>query len=323
MTTAERNMQSYRDHSLPSASRDNGDHYQLSSSESGSNRYARDRRHDVGGGFIPRLSRGGGWQTQAAPNAADAAQSRQVGISQPRYVAQVPHSPHDDDYNDDRRHGSRDGADRHGGHSSSSHPPLSSSRWVPPPQGRLFFPPPPVDGVCDNDQSVRNQKQHVTNSGEQGGGRGRTGGGKIVRQRRYNSSDAQNHRNQYRASHPQQRRNIITPDVKESLASSHQQQQQQSTHSNPAPVTTTATTAISPATNADVPKLDPADPASAKRILQRRRQVLFGKNTAGYEEYTKKIPRHKRKPRSLDCPMTPDHTLDIPTKRWQGLMNAW
>jgi hypothetical protein len=107
------------------------------------------------------------------------------------------------------------------------------------------------------------------------------------------------------------------------LASSHQQQQQQSTHSNSAPVTTTATAATNPATNADVPKLDPADPASAKRILQRRRQVLFGKNTAGYEEYTKKIPRHTRKPRSLDCPMTPDHMLDIPTKRWQGLMNAW
>jgi len=25
----------------------------------------------------------------------------------------------------------------------------------------------------------------------------------------------------------------------------------------------------------------------------------------------------------MDCPMTPDHTLDIPNKRWQGLMNAW
>ena len=316
MSTAERNMQSYRGHSLTSASRDIGDHYTLSSSESGSNRYTRDQRHDIGGVFIPR-----GWQTQAAPDAADAAQSRQVGISQPRYVAQVPHPPHDGDYNDDRQHGSHDGADRHGGHSSSN-------RWVPRPQGRLCLPPPPVDGVYDNDQSVRNQKQHVTNSGEQGGVRGRSGGGKIVRQRRHNFSDAQNQRNQYRASHPQQRRNIITPDAKESLAFSHQQQQQQqqqqqSTYSNPAPVITTATAATNPATNADVPKLDPADPASAKRILQRRRQVLFGKNTAGYEEYTKKIPRHTRKPRSLDCPMTPDHMLDIPTKRWQGLMNAW
>ena len=74
---------------------------------------------------------------------------------------------------------------------------------------------------------------------------------------------------------------------------------------------------------AEVPKLDPKNPDHARRIRQRRRQVLFGKNTAGYEEYAKKIPKHKRKFKSLDHPTTPDHLVDIPTKRWQGQINAW
>lgn len=74
---------------------------------------------------------------------------------------------------------------------------------------------------------------------------------------------------------------------------------------------------------ADVPKLDPDNPDHARRIRQRRRQVLFGKNTAGYEEYIKKVPKHKRKFKNLEHPQTPDHLADIPTKRWQGQMNAW
>ncbi|KAL9189355.1 hypothetical protein ACHAXT_009030 [Thalassiosira profunda] len=75
--------------------------------------------------------------------------------------------------------------------------------------------------------------------------------------------------------------------------------------------------------DAALPRLDPANPVHAKRLRQRRRQILFGKNTAGYEEYTKKVPRHRRRLRSPDCPATPDHTLDVPAKRWQGLVNAW
>ena len=74
---------------------------------------------------------------------------------------------------------------------------------------------------------------------------------------------------------------------------------------------------------AEVPKLDPNNPEHARRIRQRRRQVLFGKNTAGYEEYVKKVPRHKRKFKSLEHPQTPDHLADMPTKRWQGQLNAW
>lgn len=61
-----------------------------------------------------------------------------------------------------------------------------------------------------------------------------------------------------------------------------------------------------------------------RRIAQRRRMILKGKNTVGYEEYRKQVPKHKRRPRTLQHPTTPDHTqTDIPNKRWLGLVKAW
>jgi len=157
---------------------------------------------------------------------------------------------------------------------------------------------PPVAVACAGGGQSSSNREHENNS--RGGGR--QGGGKVNRQRRH-SNDTHNQRNQHR----QQPRpkTIITPEEPASSTTSQQQQQQP------------------PSTDETIPKLDSSDPKLAKRIHQRRRQVLFGKNTAGYEEYIKKVPRHKRRPRSLDCPMTPDHMSDIPTKRWQGLMNAW
>ena len=127
------------------------------------------------------------------------------------------------------------------------------------------------------------------------------GGGKIRHRHRHRSNDTHKQRNQHRQRPPASRRpkNIISPDE------------------------STALTNNSTTNDGDIPKLNPEDKAHARRIQQRRRQVMFGKNTAGYEEYTKKVPRHKRRHRCLDCPMTPDYMLDIPTKRWQGLMNAW
>ncbi len=73
----------------------------------------------------------------------------------------------------------------------------------------------------------------------------------------------------------------------------------------------------------DFPKLDQSNPEHARRIQQRRRMVAFGKNTVGYDEYVKKIPKDQRRQRCMKHPSTPDHTLDIPTKRWQGLIRAW
>ena len=68
-------------------------------------------------------------------------------------------------------------------------------------------------------------------------------------------------------------------------------------------------------------KLDQAQ--FQRRIEQRRRAIQHGKNTAGYYEYLKQVPKDQRRPRSMKHPATPDHTLDIPTKRWQGLIKAW
>lgn len=76
-------------------------------------------------------------------------------------------------------------------------------------------------------------------------------------------------------------------------------------------------------TEEEFPKLNQSDPVHARRIQQRRRDVAKGKNTIGYDKYIKKVPKHKRRLRSMQHPSTPDHTRDIPNKRWQGLVKAW
>ena len=72
-----------------------------------------------------------------------------------------------------------------------------------------------------------------------------------------------------------------------------------------------------------VPHLDPNNPVHANRIQQRRKMIQKGKNTAGYDCYVQQVPKHKRTARSMVTPSTPDATLDIPTKRWQGQVRAW
>lgn len=69
-------------------------------------------------------------------------------------------------------------------------------------------------------------------------------------------------------------------------------------------------------------KLNPAVEAHARRIDSRSKAIAKGKNTAGYDAYIQQIPKYKRR-RSMETPSTPDHTLDIPAKRWQGLVKAW
>ena len=211
--------------------------------------------------------------------------------------------------------------------SSTSHAPsIPSTRWVPPKgrttnsgsqssinamAGSLYR-----QTISSGQSSMLNTKYDNRSNGV---GEGQRGGGKAKRQHRHNSNDTYNQRNQHRntSSRPLPKKNIISPESTSFLSSSSTQQQYQSSHD---------TSCINSKNNDDdIPKLDPNNNTHARRIQQRRRQVLFGKNTAGYEEYIKKIPKHKR-PRnrkSLDCPMTPDYLLDIPTKRWQGLMNAW
>ena len=68
-------------------------------------------------------------------------------------------------------------------------------------------------------------------------------------------------------------------------------------------------------------KLHPND--HAQKILSRYKMILKGKNTVGYTQYTQQVPKQQRRIRSMDTPNTPDHTLDIPAKRWQGMVKAW
>ena len=69
--------------------------------------------------------------------------------------------------------------------------------------------------------------------------------------------------------------------------------------------------------------LDPSKPEEARRMQQRKRMIEKGKNTIGYTEYLKQIPKEQRKPKSMDHPSTPNYKANIPNRRWLGLVSAW
>uniref|UniRef100_A0A7S2WR92 Histone RNA hairpin-binding protein RNA-binding domain-containing protein n=2 Tax=Eucampia antarctica TaxID=49252 RepID=A0A7S2WR92_9STRA len=69
--------------------------------------------------------------------------------------------------------------------------------------------------------------------------------------------------------------------------------------------------------------LDPKKPEEARRMQQRKRTVDKGKNTIGYNEYTKQVPKETRRPKSMHHPRTPDHKVNIPNRRWLGMVSAW
>jgi hypothetical protein len=70
-------------------------------------------------------------------------------------------------------------------------------------------------------------------------------------------------------------------------------------------------------------KLDAANPEQRHKILQRRKAIEKGKNTVGYDEYCRQMPKEKRRKRCMETPSTPDYTLDIPNKKWNGMVKAW
>jgi hypothetical protein len=70
-------------------------------------------------------------------------------------------------------------------------------------------------------------------------------------------------------------------------------------------------------------KLDGSVPQHAHKMQQRRKAIAKGKNTIGYEIYCQQVPKHQRRKRSMDTPSTPDHTLDVPNKKWNGMVRAW
>eukprot|EP00879_Flechtneria_rotunda_P014387 GHRR01015034.1.p1 GENE.GHRR01015034.1~~GHRR01015034.1.p1 ORF type:complete len:479 (+),score=189.51 GHRR01015034.1:320-1756(+) len=61
-----------------------------------------------------------------------------------------------------------------------------------------------------------------------------------------------------------------------------------------------------------------------KRLVARQKQIDFGKNTPGYVNYVKAVPKDKRKRFGKDHdPPTPDITVKMSKKAWDGVVKAW
>lgn len=108
------------------------------------------------------------------------------------------------------------------------------------------------------------------------------------------------------------RKGVNGPDAKRSRRNSWSRNTSSSTDGSP--------TSSAPA---DLPLLDGDNPIHVNKMSQRRKEIAKGKNTLGYARYTELIPIEKRKPFSMETPATPDHRLDIPNKRWNGMVKAW
>ena len=63
---------------------------------------------------------------------------------------------------------------------------------------------------------------------------------------------------------------------------------------------------------------------SAQAIAKRTQQVDFGKNTVGYANYVRLVPKHARQKGIEDIyPTTPDPTRPLSKRRFDGVVRAW
>eukprot|EP01083_Nonionella_stella_P073230 197848_1 len=69
-------------------------------------------------------------------------------------------------------------------------------------------------------------------------------------------------------------------------------------------------------------RLDPLVPKEAQRMKTRSKMIEKGKNTVGYDEYIRRVPKSSRR-LCVEHPRTPDHHLDLPNRRWLGLVKTW
>eukprot|EP00741_Cyanophora_paradoxa_P007052 tig00001073_g6823.t1 len=59
------------------------------------------------------------------------------------------------------------------------------------------------------------------------------------------------------------------------------------------------------------------------RLRQRQKQIDLGKNTIGYQNYVKAVPKNKRRRTDPNTPNTPDKTRVMPKRRWDQEVRAW
>ncbi|KAI8916231.1 histone RNA hairpin-binding protein RNA-binding domain-containing protein [Gorgonomyces haynaldii] len=62
------------------------------------------------------------------------------------------------------------------------------------------------------------------------------------------------------------------------------------------------------------------DQSEERRLQQRQKQIDYGKNTKGYENYIRTIPKASRGP---EDPETPDKHSNCSKRAWDGLVRSW
>jgi hypothetical protein len=84
-----------------------------------------------------------------------------------------------------------------------------------------------------------------------------------------------------------------------------------------------------PADDGERPPVEARDPvdreSDPRRLEQRLKQVDFGKNTIGYDNYSEAVPRAERV-RAFQRgwhPRTPDHTVARSKRSWDGIVQKW
>lgn len=73
-------------------------------------------------------------------------------------------------------------------------------------------------------------------------------------------------------------------------------------------------------TKDEQPKLQQQQSSKQKTLQNRQKQIDYGKNTIGYDEYIRQIPRDERLPH---MPQTPDKLQDCSKRSWDGQVRKW